>query len=98
DGIRDDLVTGVQTCALPISRSARQADRRVGARERVLAETCGARRSPGRGSKKHRGVAGDATGYRALLMATVTEMGPRLGIAPTRSEERRVGKEYRIRW
>src|SRR5207244_8248692 len=25
DGIRDDLVTGVQTCALPISSSARRA-------------------------------------------------------------------------
>src|SRR2546425_3178380 len=32
--------------------------------------------APGRGSKKHRGVAGDATGHRALLMATVTEVGP----------------------
>src|SRR5258708_30963065 len=31
DGIRDDLVTGVQTCALPISRFAREGDDTFGA-------------------------------------------------------------------
>ena len=40
-------------------------------------------RGAGRSPKKNGGVAGDAAGHRALLMATVTEVGPRLGIAPT---------------
>jgi putative transposase len=38
---------------------------------------------PHRGAKKHRGVAGDTGEHRALLIAAVTEVGPRLGIAPT---------------
>jgi putative transposase len=38
---------------------------------------------PWSSSKKSGGVAGDAAGRRALLMATVTEVGPQLGIAPT---------------
>jgi hypothetical protein len=33
--------------------------------------------------QKSGGVAGDAAGRRAIVMATVTEVGPRLGIAPT---------------
>jgi putative transposase len=34
-------------------------------------------------SKKHRGVAGNGRDHRALLIATVTNLGPRLGIAAT---------------
>src|SRR6266478_9121190 len=60
DGIRDLTVTGVQTCALPISASP----------------AC----SPGRPRLPAR--------HRGLRAAT----------APTRSEERRVGKECRSRW
>src|SRR5437763_16213293 len=61
DGIRDTSVTGVQTCALPISRSARNGRR-------------GRRRCP-RGRQ--------AAGQRCVRRA--------------RSEERRVGKEWRGR-
>src|SRR5258708_14822061 len=47
DGIRDDLVTGVQTCALPICTTVRvwlpEADFTEG--ERVNSEPCGQRRS-----------------------------------------------------
>src|SRR5687767_3405573 len=35
DGIRDKLVTGVQTCALPILRRVQNADIRLGPQERV---------------------------------------------------------------
>src|SRR3990170_6293656 len=38
DGIRDDLVTGVQTCALPISGSWREPSPDVGKRARFLLE------------------------------------------------------------
>src|SRR5438045_9498938 len=48
-----------------------------------MAHSCRTRRSPDRSPKKHRGVAGDANEHRALLMATVTEVGRRLGITPT---------------
>src|SRR5216683_6045936 len=39
DGIRDLIVTGVQTCALPISGSARTRLRRASPRRRVAATT-----------------------------------------------------------
>src|SRR5258708_29344033 len=37
DGIRDDLVTGVQTCALPISLAAREGDDSLAAGRPLLA-------------------------------------------------------------
>src|SRR5205809_4671993 len=61
DGIRDVAVTGVQTCALPISRAPSRASSRTWAR-------------PARASRSRR--------YGR----------------PSRSEERRVGKECRSRW
>src|SRR6266404_7283315 len=60
DGIRDKLVTGVQTCALPISTARRRPS------------------APRRGGRRRKHVRG---GRRR----------------PTRSEERRVGKECRSR-
>src|SRR5258708_20041276 len=84
DGIRDDLVTGVQTCALPISRhpdvvlaggeTLREFSQRVIA---VISEL----------SRRHRG--------QRVLLAT---HGGVLDVAYRRSEERRVGKECRSRW
>src|SRR5438105_6175833 len=85
DGIRDPLVTGVQTCALPISLD----DRRV----QLL--------------RHHR-----RAGRRVLRQAREAELGGRpedeLFAEPrkvceqhrrgVRSEERRVGKEWRSRW
>src|SRR5438876_11253137 len=68
DGIRDGRVTGVQTCALPIS-IARPS---CAARRRTWDER---RRSPNAG-----GGAGSGAGRRL------------------RSEERRVGKEWRAGW
>src|SRR5439155_11940415 len=68
DGIRDGHVTGVQTCALPISSRARISAMRPTPRQaRARAIT---RRSP-------------PTAVRAMRL---------------RSEERRVGKEWRSRW
>src|SRR5207244_6156027 len=65
DGIRDDLVTGVQTCALPIS---------------IWLVTSGS------GTR------------RATSLSATTAC--RFGMRPSRSrsEERRVGKEWRSRW
>src|SRR5207244_6210003 len=89
DGIRDDLVTGVQTCALPISAGKQDSmskDATIGlvvpfAEDKVPDEGLqmypGARFVP-------RGV-----GVRSLTPE---------GYAAARSEERRVGKEGRTRW
>src|SRR5438093_9853875 len=67
DGIRDWSVTGVQTCALPISVGAAPGRARL--------------RRPSRGPSPRLRTAGRVA-----------------RTCPTRSEERRVGKECRYRW
>src|SRR2546425_9268505 len=82
DGIRDKLVTGVQTCALPISRVhpavlvALERHHHLGGRER-------ARRAHG----------GRLTDVEGAVLRSL-----RLDVVQDRSEERRVGKECRSRW
>src|SRR5207248_4342673 len=91
DGIRDRTVTGVQTCALPISlvvpvRPA-AADRRDAA--------------PGRADRPGGPRLGDRHGEAAIVRRGVfAGAGPLAGDpgAPGRSEERRVGKECRSWW
>src|SRR5258708_25708863 len=86
DGIRDDLVTGVQTCALPIwidasGRGLRECARDVHVRWRQS------------------GV-GHCTAHGALQALVLGQL-PREMICvarSARSEERRVGKECRSRW
>src|SRR5258708_9979426 len=85
DGIRDDLVTGVQTCALPICIATVG---EVGAQEhRFRAGKIGtlALFVPGNADAFDRRT-GSAQQERALEVIEV------------RSEERRVGKECRSRW
>src|SRR5258708_24109415 len=85
DGIRDDLVTGVQTCALPISRL-------LGSRElaaldpsnRALQERIWAIED----EKAAQSAAYDM--FRRAVDRDREEL--------QRSEERRVGKECRSRW
>src|SRR5207253_4753584 len=95
DGIRDGHVTGVQTCALPISRARREAREerepdldplRRALREGRVRRT--PRREPRGGLPAHDGP---------LL---VRQAAPRTGTTGrlSRSEERRVGKEWRSRW
>src|SRR5205823_11030526 len=83
DGIRDKLVTGVQTCALPIYCliAVSQANARVSTESRL---------SP---------IAAATHSHVTALNASWTrpQSGPRK-ITRTRSEERRVGKECRYRW
>src|SRR5690606_41174037 len=89
DGIRDFLVTGVQTCALPISEGVQRGD--------------GAalfRRQEQKGVVEARAA---ACGY--LLAVFVRSHGVRARLRRDaaygmrdRSEERRVGKECRSRW
>src|SRR5436305_9905701 len=87
DGIRDADVTGVQTCALPISK-------RTGARRRQrapvrLAASVWTWSSPAKRPSLRAAAAASARRWRASW--------PPKG-STSRSEERRVGKECRSRW
>src|SRR5207244_10632942 len=98
---RDDLVTGVQTCALPIYR--RTSD---DARVREHAAHGGARRaSSERASRRGRGhrtprqpVERKAPRRRNAAQGGIAEGPGGNGVPGARSEERRGGKEGRSGW
>src|SRR5207244_9272448 len=88
DGIRGDLVTGVQTCALPISTTSRtNAGKNVSVRRlpmgSSLAQNCFAKDSL------------TMTVFREVGLSASEKSRPRRS---GRSEERRVGKEGSTRW
>src|SRR2546425_4035944 len=84
DGIRDKLVTGVQTCALPISvRRAQGVRVRQG--------------GPGVRDQRDDGAQDGGVPPLVLRGQGIRKEGGR-GMADERSEERRVGKECRSRW
>src|SRR3712207_6890185 len=84
DGIRDIGVTGVQTCALPISTRA--------------AETPGSREWD-RNREAHNGdCLRIVHKHRNLLAHAPERLHEEITADYTRSEERRVGKECRSRW
>src|SRR5258708_28838522 len=85
DGIRDDLVTGVQTCALPIYRAA------AGNRPRFASSPASARSRPA----MMRSVVDFP---QPLGPSKVTTCPLGMSKVTSRSEERRVGKEGRSRW
>src|SRR5205823_10438670 len=91
DGIRDKLVTGVQTCALPISQRSLSAMRSQEPAPAVRAAH-GAQRSLGTGGGER------SPGAPALTQSVgdhsqISGRGPCLRPLWRRSEERRVGKE-----
>src|SRR5206468_6831374 len=95
DGIRDLIVTGVQTCALPISLEP--IDQPYPAAVRLIKIWPEAvHPSSGLG----RSVKCTATLLRALSFwaSTPAARQPAMACDTTRSEERRVGKECRSRW
>src|SRR5690625_7697249 len=88
DGIRDGHVTGVQTCALPISPPSPTSS--------PLAITDTQRRSHPRQPSSHSrrvSYAGSVTSSRCQRARRHSSLPG----APSRSEERRVGKECRSR-
>src|SRR5207248_6686650 len=93
DGIRDRTVTGVQTCALPISLGLAESDRLAVAEEREVADfdlVAGvARRLLGQP---------DAGDLRPAIGAARDAARVELMHVVERSEERRVGKECRVGW
>src|SRR2546430_9294679 len=85
DGIRDLTVTGVQTCALPISREAER----------------GRGRAAGEGKRQVLGHYSPRTGATlscVFCKIAAGEIPADIVKRGDRSEERRVGKECRSRW
>src|SRR2546429_3624336 len=87
DGIRDVAVTGVQTCALPIligfiGGVTDALDLRSATRARLFVAT----------------VNGHAFAKGGDVFGESSSCFPAEALGPTRSEERRVGKECRSRW
>src|SRR5256884_3384773 len=87
DGIRDVAVTGVQTCALPISTGARRPCAAC-----VRSEPCARARAPGCGRSC------STPTWIAMPLSCATRTPPCGCPRRLRSEERRVGKECRSRW
>src|SRR5260221_6291754 len=86
DGIRDHCVTGVQTCALPISPISHWGVPMLSARMEIEA-----------GSELGQ-IRGRALTIGRRSRRNGSGSSPLIGAATTRSEERRVGKECRSRW
>src|SRR5256886_11125302 len=86
DGIRDLTVTGVQTCALPISLLSR--------RNTVIHNGIDTRHFQDHRSALERHTLRTELGYAD----TDYVIGITAVLRPERSEERRVGKECRSRW
>src|SRR5207244_8033907 len=98
--IRDDLVTGVQTCALPISSSLQEA-------EVVLLNTCSVRKKP---EDKAFSLLGELVPMKkskpqmvlgvcgCMAQLRADEIKRRAPHVDFRSEERRVGKEWSSVW
>src|SRR5205823_11997500 len=92
DGIRDKLVTGVQTCALPISSASTKRTPSWLPRRQA---TWQKRRDLPSLLRNRPNTSGRALPCAAAMRAPPSEMSNRThGVLPTpRSEERRVGKE-----
>src|SRR3989449_10958643 len=89
DGIRDVAVTGVQTCALPITNARLSPDDRASLRLRLVR----ARIAAGELDRADTELARDSSVEALALQGWIALYRGRL-----RSEERRVGKECRSRW
>src|SRR5207247_3125473 len=83
DGIRDPLVTGVQTCALPI----------LGVRALAILHTLSSLTIHGTATG-----AVDSSRAGASWLTRISRYVPQICESIHRSEERRVGKEWRSRW
>src|SRR5690606_40620514 len=95
DGIRDFHVTGVQTCALPISTPGEGADNGAAW---AWAFGVGAGGAFAYGPTPD-GLPGVAlwVGFEAISDEATVSLRPAVRLTGARSEERRVGREWRVR-
>src|SRR5690606_39992609 len=98
DGIRDFHVTGVQTCALPILSNAGIIQ--LSGDDEPPAPTLSVHAPAGSGPTEAGTAPGTPPGPTATGSAQPAKQGPEPEGASshTRSEERRVGKEWRAPW
>src|SRR5207244_8699090 len=94
DGIRDDLVAGVQTCALPISGATSRPARRAWTMARL---STGPSRSRSSWVAYGRPSQGGRWPRRHVVSTRMREAATLVASTDRRSEERRVGKERRRR-
>src|SRR2546430_8745504 len=87
DGIRDLTVTGVQTCALPISLALGATEGRMGGAGALATPNLGCPESQRGGANTDAEEGRQSLGHIRQLPFPLD-----------RSEERRVGKECRSRW
>src|SRR5206468_8842144 len=94
DGIRDLIVTGVQTCALPILKPLKLGFQSIRSRflDHQVAMLHGRMTAADKEATMQRFKAGEID---ILVSTTVIEVG--IDVPNARSEERRVGKEWRAR-
>src|SRR5205823_10069130 len=98
---RDKLVTGVQTCALPIWDVAELTRRveQLSAAVAKLSTAPGAAPAPAAAPARARAAAAKAPAKKAAKKAAAKVPAKKApGKRPARSEERRVGKECRGGW
>src|SRR5207244_5960410 len=97
DGIRDDLVTGVQTCALPIYSLERVKYPLIPQKDIIAVQDQS--RAIDRICTLERKMSMPSTGIcpEPVTEVTVPQL-KRLRLITIRSEERRVGKECSTRW
>src|SRR5436309_15115296 len=97
DGIRDFHVTGVQTCALPIWQSSDDHLRRAQLLETLalLGRAHDGRHGRTRLCRQLQGESSDPAGRAGDGQPLAGDDGE---LERPRSEERRVGKEWRARW
>src|SRR5206468_5308890 len=96
DGIRDLIVTGVQTCALPILR--RQGPLQPGPPVAPREDQAHRGKGPLPGGCRARPRPRDPGGSELRQRGPRDEGAASRGRHRGRSEERRVGKEWRVRW
>src|SRR5207244_9540521 len=96
DGIRDDLVTGVQTCALPIYPRLPRPAMNSRMRWRNKRPVRLARPFPRTASTVRETIVENASSTPWPVRALVRNMGAAGNSFRSRSEERRVGKEVRV--
>src|SRR2546421_4210403 len=86
DGIRDLIVTGVQTCALPICVLPNFLHECPDSEVRLIGQHARIRTSESKDTSN------------LLILVWLRFRSPQSELAANRSEERRVGKECRSRW
>src|SRR5207253_8253088 len=91
DGIRDGHVTGVQTCALPISTPANS-------RPSLRRPPAAGEQPPHPPAEVHRAYVASDPPEELKPDDPFGQPAPATTVALGRSEERRVGKEWRCRW